>query len=54
MKLEKLTPQERSLTREEMLKLQGGLSEPSLTGTNKHSTDLGTSTAEDYDDGDGD
>ncbi|WP_343674230.1 hypothetical protein [Chitinophaga sp.] len=53
MQLEKLTPQEKSLTRDEMLSLQGG-NVPSLTGTNYHSTDLGTSTADDYDDADGD
>ncbi|WPV67021.1 hypothetical protein [Chitinophaga sp. LS1] len=54
MKLEKLTPQEKSLTREEMLCLHGGNVNPTLTGTNWHSTDLGTSTADDYDDADGD
>ncbi|WPV67020.1 MULTISPECIES: hypothetical protein [unclassified Chitinophaga] len=54
MKLEKLTPQEKCLTREEMLCLHGGSAAPTLTGTLPHSTDLGASTAQDYDDADGD
>lgn len=54
MKLEKIAPQEQTLSREQMLALSGGLSFPSLTGTQGHSTDLGASTADDYDDADGD
>ncbi|WP_343674228.1 hypothetical protein [Chitinophaga sp.] len=52
MQLEKLTPQEKSLTREDMLTLYGGILAPALTGTKRHLTDLGTSTADDYDDAD--
>lgn len=52
MQLEKITPQEKSLTREEMLTLHGGILAPALTGTKAHFTDVGASTAQDYDDAD--
>lgn len=53
MKLEKLNSSEETLTREQMLTLNGGLSS-FLTGTQGHNTDLGTSNADDYDDADND